>query len=268
MHPLYTQVEQLMRRTAEAAIMPYYQKLSSDQIENKADTPGGLSDLVTIADKEAEIMLSDGLARLLPESTIVGEEACEADPTILDGLGDKICWIIDPVDGTNNFGAGKTPFGVMIALAEQGKVIAGWMLDPITGRMCHAHKASGAWIDGARIKAKESGGKLPIAAISLLFLNEDKREDLRNRISGNFTTVDIPRCAAEQYPRLVLGENDISIFERTLPWDHAAGALFVNEAGGKVARIDGSAYDITDKRTGLIGAASPRLWDLAAQTLF
>jgi len=268
MHPLYEQVAQLMRGTAQQTIMPYYQKLSSDQIENKADTPGGLSDLVTIADKEAEAMLSDGLAKLTPGATIVGEEACEADPAILNGLGDAICWIIDPVDGTNNFGAGKPPFGVMIALAEKGEVVAGWILDPISGRICHARRGFGAWINGERITARESGGALPVAAISLLFVDEDKRDALRERISGNFTTVDIPRCAAEQYPRLVLGENDISIFERTLPWDHAAGALFVNEAGGKVARTDGSEYKITDKRTGLIGAASPRLWDMAARILF
>ena len=74
--------------------------------------------------------------------------------------------------------------------------------------------------------------------------------------------VDIPRCAAEQYPRLVLGVNDVSIFERTLAWDHAAGVLLVNEAGGKVARPDGQPYRVDEHlRPSLIGAASPALWD-------
>ena len=78
--------------------------------------------------------------------------------------------------------------------------------------------------------------------------------------------VDIPRCAAEQYPRLALGVNDVSVFERTLSWDHAAGVLFLNEAGGKVARADGSAYRVDDTRKGLIAAASPALWEgLAAR---
>ncbi len=268
MHELYGEVERLMRRTAETKIMPYYQRLSREQIERKADTPGGNIDLVTIADREAEVMLSNGLAAMLPEAAIVGEEACEANPVLMDGLGCARCWIIDPVDGTNNFGAGKPPFGIIIALAEHGNVVAGWMLDPISGRMCHASRGLGAWIDERPVKARESGHDLPIAAISLLFVDPAKRDVLRQRISGNFETVDIPRCAAEQYPRLVLGINDISIFERTLPWDHAAGALFVNEAGGKVARTDGSEYVITDGRKGLIGAASPRLWDMAANILF
>jgi fructose-1,6-bisphosphatase/inositol monophosphatase family enzyme len=268
MHPLSSQVEELMRNTAVATILPYYQKLAAHQIEEKAPTPSGLTDLVTIADHEAEAMLSDGLAKLLPSAAIVGEEACAADPTLLGLLGDAQCWIIDPVDGTNNFGAGHPPFGIIIALAEAGQTVAGWLYDPLTGRMCHAHKGRGAWIDGQSVKARESGQPLPVAAISLIYMDAEKREDTRARLEGRFTTVDIPRCAAEQYPRLVLGQNDVSLFERVLPWDHAAGVLFTNEAGGKVARLDGSAYSPAHQQKGLIGASSPRYWDIAAASLF
>lgn len=60
--------------------------------------------------------------------------------------------------------------------------------------------------------------------------------------------------------------NDVSIFERTLAWDHAAGVLFLNEAGGKAARFDGSPYRVNEDRKGLIGASSPALWEeLAAR---
>ena len=90
---------------------------------------------------------------------------------------------------------------------------------------------------------------------------------MKAHIAPHYRVVDIPRCAAEQYPRLVLGENDVSIFERTLPWDHAAGVLFVNEAGGKAARPDGSPYRVDEDRTGLIGAASPALWEELAQRI-
>jgi fructose-1,6-bisphosphatase/inositol monophosphatase family enzyme len=255
-----------MRKTAEQAVLPYYQKLLADQIEEKQPTPSGLLDLVTIADKQAEVMLSEGLAKLLPDAAIVGEEAAAADPSVMERLKDDICWIIDPVDGTNNFGAGRPPFGIMVALAQAGEAVAGWIYDPLTGRLCHAHKDSGAWIDGARIHARETGNPKPIAAISLIFMEQSRREQMKDRL-GSFDLVDIPRCAAEQYPRLVLGTNDISLFERTLAWDHAAGALFVNEAGGKVARPDGRAYRVDSQKRGLIGAASPRLWDEAAALL-
>jgi fructose-1,6-bisphosphatase/inositol monophosphatase family enzyme len=63
----------------------------------------------------------------------------------------------------------------------------------------------------------------------------------------------------------VFGTNHISIFERTLPWDHAAGILFLNEAGGKAARWDGFPYRPADRKTGLLGASSPKLWDEAAE---
>jgi len=54
-----------------------------------------------------------------------------------------------------------------------------------------------------------------------------QREAIRQHIAPHYALVDIPRCAAEQYPRLALGVNDITIFERTLAWDHAAGALWL-----------------------------------------
>ncbi|MDE2412976.1 MAG: inositol monophosphatase, partial [Sphingomonadales bacterium] len=88
----------------ERAIMPRFQTLQAGEIIDK-----GGNELVTVADREAEVILAEGLARILPEATIVGEEAASADPTLLDRLGDDLCWIIDPVDGTNNFAAGRGP---------------------------------------------------------------------------------------------------------------------------------------------------------------
>ena len=86
-------------------------------------------------------------------------------------------------------------------------------------------------------------------------------------IAPHYRMVDIPRCAAEQYPRIVLGANDIALFERTFAWDHAAGVLFTNEAGGKAAREDGAPYRVDDDRRGLIAAASPALWDELAERM-
>ncbi|MEJ5976067.1 inositol monophosphatase family protein [Novosphingobium sp. PS1R-30] len=250
-----------MRDAAARAIMPHYQALSADQIDAKA-----ADDVVTVADTESEAILAESLAKLLPEAAIVGEEAAHADPSLLARLGDALCWIIDPIDGTNNYAAGKPPFGILIALAEAGETVAGWIYDPLTQRLCHAHRGQGAFIGDQRITARSTGQTPPIAAISLVFADPARREALKTQIAPHYTMVDIPRCAAEQYPRIVLGTNDLSIFERTLSWDHAAGVLFVNEAGGKAARIDGSPYRVDEDRKGLIAAASPALWDeLAAR---
>jgi fructose-1,6-bisphosphatase/inositol monophosphatase family enzyme len=261
-HTLTHAVAQVMRDAADRAIMPRYQTLAAHEVTAKA-----VDDMVTVADTEAEAILAEGLAKILPEAAIVGEEAAFADAAVLDRLSDTLCWIIDPLDGTNNFAAGKPPFGVLIALAEGGETVAGWIWDPLRQRLCHAHKGEGAFIGGERVFARTTGHQPPIAAISLVFADLAKREALKSRIAPHYTLVDIPRCAAEQYPRIVLGENDVSVFERTLSWDHAAGVLFLNEAGGKCARPDGTPYRVDEDRKGLIGAASPALWDELAERM-
>ena len=260
---LHEPVVALMRQVARDVVMPRFRNLAADEIAEKA-----ADDFVTIADKESELRLSEGLSAILPEAGIIGEEACAADPAILDRAGEGLNWIIDPIDGTGNFAAGNPPFGIMVALADAGTTLAGWILDPLTGRLCHALLGGGSHIDGQAVRAKESGGDLPVAALAVYFMTAEERADIQRRAEGAFAVVDIPRCAAEQYPRLVLGQNDVSVFARTLPWDHAAGTLFVNEAGGCCQRLDGTPYVIGDLRRGLLGASSPRLWEQAARQLF
>lgn len=259
---LTTGVHAAMREASERAILPRYRSLADHEVIDKA-----ADDVVTVADHEAEAILNERLAALLPDAAIVGEEAAHADPSVLDRLSGPLTWIVDPLDGTNNFAAGKPPFGVLVALASDGVAIGGWILDSLTGRFCHATQGGGAYVDGKRIAARASGNEPPIAAISLLFVDPAQREALKTHIAPHYRLVDIPRCAAEQYPRIVLGQNDIAIVERTLAWDHAAGALFLNEAGGRAARPDGSAYRVDEpERKGLLAAATPVLWDdLAAR---
>ncbi|WP_062731327.1 inositol monophosphatase family protein [Sphingobium abikonense] len=256
-------VAALMRQVARDIVMPRFRNLAADEIAEKA-----ANDFVTVADRESELRLSEGLSAILPEAGIIGEEACAADPAILERAGDGLNWIIDPIDGTGNFAAGNPPFGIMVALADAGTTLAGWILDPLTGRLCHALRGGGSHIDGQIVRARESDGDLPIAALAVYFMTDEERADIQRRADGAFAVVDIPRCAAEQYPRLVLGQNDVSVFARTLPWDHAAGTLFVNEAGGCCRRLDGTPYVVGDMRRGLLGASSPRLWDQAARQLF
>jgi fructose-1,6-bisphosphatase/inositol monophosphatase family enzyme len=251
------QIAALMRRVAESAILPRYQALADHEVIAKA-----ANDMVTIADTEAEALLAEGLAAILPEAAIVGEEAVHADPALSARLDNGLCWIIDPVDGTNNFAAGKPPFGIILSLSDGGDIRSGWIYDPLQDRLCIAHKGQGAFVNGERIAARPTGQTPPIAAISTVFLDPAQRAQVQARIAPFYSLVDIPRCAAEQYPRLVLGVNDISVFERTLPWDHAAGVLFVNEAGGMAARPDGSPYR-TDQhgQKGLFAASSPALFE-------
>ncbi len=263
MSPHHAAVEKLMRTIGRDVVMARFRNLSAADIEEKA-----ADDYVTVADKEAEARLTEGLTTILPGSHVIGEEAVAAEASVLDGITRGHAWIVDPIDGTGNYAASRTPFAIMVALAERGIVQAGWILDPATWRMCHAALGEGAFIDGKRVEARESGAALPIGALATRYLPPDIRIDVERRAEGRITMADVPHCAGEQYPRIVLGTNDLALFWRSMPWDHAPGALFVNEAGGRLARLDGSPYCLGDERTGLLAAASPRLWDEAARLLF
>ena len=100
MHALYQPVLDIIENASRDIVMPYYQNLKSDQIDEK--TPG---DLVTVADKLSEEYIARALAALLPDSKIVGEEAYAADEAVVDQLADGVVWIIDPIDGTGNYAA-------------------------------------------------------------------------------------------------------------------------------------------------------------------
>ena len=243
--------------------MPRFRKLLPSQISDK--TPG---DPVTIVDQESEAYLTEELAALLPGSRVIGEEAVAADPGLLDSLCSGTVWIIDPLDGTKNFSEGKTPFAIMVGLVVDGEREAGWIYDPVQDRMCHAARGKGAFVDGEQVHARGTGRSLPVAAIATYFLPEARAEEIHRLAEGKIEVAGIPRCAGEQYPRLVLGVNDIALFERSHPWDHVPGSLFLEEAGGRIGRPDGAPYRLDTPGKGLIGAASSQLWDLAAETLF
>jgi fructose-1,6-bisphosphatase/inositol monophosphatase family enzyme len=258
---LHKAVHDLLRDVTARAILPHYQKLAAHQITAKI-----ADDVVTVADKLAEEMLTEGLGKIA-DLPVLGEEAAFADETVLElAAGD--CWIVDPIDGTRNYAAGQPPFGILLAMTQGGEAHTGWIYDCLTGRLCVAHRGKGAFVDGEKIVARPTGEAKPVAAISLVFVDPAKRAGLKAALGEDYRQVDIPWCCAEQYPRLALGQNDLALFERTLPWDHAAGVLWLNEAGGKAARRDGSPYRVDEwRRPGLIGAASPRLWDEMAERL-
>lgn len=253
---LDAEIRDLMRFAARRSMLPRFRQLADGDIAMK-----GEDDPVTIVDREVEAFLGEALTKLAPGVAIVGEEAAHADPAVLDHLSGQ-CWIIDPLDGTANFTQGKEPFGIIIALADAGEAVAGWIYDPNKDRFCHARRSEGAFVNGEKIAARTTGQTLPVTAVSRIFLTPEQSAMVDAKLAPHYALVDIPRCAAEQYPRLALGENDISSFKRTLAWDHAAGILWLNEAGGKAARLDGSEYRVDEhNKPGLIGASSPALWD-------
>lgn len=259
--PLHDEVTALMRTVAARVVIPRFRTLAAHEIAEK--TPG---EIVTCVDREAEGRLRDGLDRLGLRARIVGEEQAADDPAVLDDIGTGLVWLIDPLDGTANFAAGREPFGMMIALVGDGEPIAGWMLDPVSGRLCHAERGFGASIDGRPVCTRNSGRDRPVAALATQFMTPAHRVRVHAEATRRLTLEPIPRCAAESYPRLVLGRNDIALFQRILPWDHAAGVLFLTEAGGHATHWDGHSYRVDSQSTGLVVAANELLWEAAIGT--
>ncbi|MBC2669078.1 inositol monophosphatase family protein [Novosphingobium piscinae] len=247
-----------MHEAAERIIRPGLGQLQDDAIRLKA--PG---EVVTIVDRACEALLSERLSAIHPEAIVVGEEAVEDDPRLLELLGTELCWIVDPLDGTANYAAGKAPYGIMVALAQAGEILGGWILDPTSGRLCGAELGHGARIDGKLFNAPGRHRETPIAAISRLFTDASRRDRVVAALAACDVT-DSPRCAADQYPRVALGIHDLTYFDRTISWDHAAGVLFINECGGRAAHPDGATYRVDQPRAGLLIATDPVLWDSVA----
>ena len=118
-------------------IEPRFSALSSMEVRSKA-----AGELVTVADLDAERLLTRRLTDLLP-AAVVGEEACAEDPTLLAGLGSARAWLVDPLEGTTNFVEGNPAWAVMVALCEQGRTVVSWICQP-TSQTMHTAQAGGA----------------------------------------------------------------------------------------------------------------------------
>jgi fructose-1,6-bisphosphatase/inositol monophosphatase family enzyme len=260
------QVGELIREVAATIVLPRFRHLASDEIQQKA--PG---DLVTIADQESERALTRGLTALLPGSQVVGEESVAADPSLLSRLDDGgAVWIVDPVDGTNNFAAGKTPFAVMVALLRDGEPAASWILDVVGDSLMVAEAGSGAYRDGVRVKTRtdDPGAGALRGVVSSHYLPDNLREVAAANARAFGEVTQGHHCAGYEYPAVALDEQQFTLFWRILPWDHVPGSLIIREAGGTVLHLDGSPYRPTDSERGLLVAANDDMWRTVRDTLF
>lgn len=251
------EVAELLREIALSTVMPRFRALGKADIEEKS--PG---DIVTIADREAEALIAPRLLALRPGSRVVGEEAAALDPLLLSNLDHGSVWLVDPIDGTANFAAGRPPFALMVALLSLGETVAAWILDPVSGTIAVAQRGSGAWLGGKRITTMQ-GSPGPAAlrgAVFTRFMPPDLASAVTPRLGAIGEALPGYMCCGAEYPAIATGKQDFALFWRTLPWDHAPGALFLNEAGGYSARPDGREYRPGSGRGGLLAARSQEVW--------
>ncbi|MFI6560230.1 inositol monophosphatase family protein [Streptomyces sp. NPDC050534] len=236
-------VEEAVRKAAAAEIMPRFRSLAAHEVDQKS----GPHDLVTDADRLTERYLTDVLRRLLPGSVVVGEEAVHADPEVYAAIqGDAPVWIVDPVDGTRQFVHGDPGFCTLVALARRGVLLASWTYLPASDQLATAVRGQGAFLDGERLHA---GSPDPGRDLQVATSHPDYTTDAQKRaLLGLWTDGVAPRAcgsAGLEYLAIARGELDALAFSWEAAWDHAAGILLVEEAGGAHLTPTGEPFRIT-----------------------
>lgn len=204
-------------------------------VERKRDaTP------VTVADREAEALIVAGLRAATPDIPIVAEEAEEAGAAM---QASARYWLVDPLDGTREFAAGRTNFAVCIGLVEDGRPVLGVVGLPAYGEVFAGIVGLGAW-------KQDSAGRRPIAARAIppegatVMASAAHADDPRNAafIAARTVARVVNIGSAEKFCRVAEGAADLyPRFGTTMEWDTAAAEALVLAAGGTMAGWDGAA---------------------------
>ena len=235
------EVGRIIREVNAEVVVPRWRALGEADIAMK-----GPYDPVTVADREAEQLLTARLAAFLPGSVVVGEEAVSDDASVLEALtGSAPVWIIDPIDGTRNFVEGSPRFSTLVALAVEGRTLASWSYQPIGDVMATARVGEGAWVNGERVSSPRSFvGMVPPPAVATpmnLWLKGDEDELIAALRRDGVDVRQYDACGIE-YVSLASAGLDAMVMTWENSWDHAAGLLLVSEAGGATVTLDGSEY--------------------------
>jgi len=197
-------------------------------------------DFVSEADKEAEKSIIAEIKMHFPKDGILSEESEEVKGAT------NYRWIIDPLDGTHNFLAGFKEWGILLALEKKGEIVYGICFFPALDETFVAGKGKGAFINGKKIevsKADDLRGQM--------FCSDGI---LRKKLKGILSDIE-KFCAAGcrlrvygsspySFIRVALGQALIATNRLAKPWDIAAPALIVEEAGGKVTDEKGNPWSI------------------------
>lgn len=207
-----------------------------------AATKSAIADIVTEADREVEALIRARLASARPADGFLGEES-DAEPGT-----SGITWVVDPIDGTVNYAYGIPSYAVSIA-AVQGepdpvswRALAGALFAPALGELYTAAVGHGAWLGETRLRVNEEAPAGALLGTGFGYDPTTHEGDLARVRTVMPMARDLRRMGAASLDLAAVASGRLDgYFERGLhPWDHAAGALLVTEAGGFVGGIGGS----------------------------
>lgn len=219
--------------------------------------------LVSDADVESEHAVVEVIRRYFPAHAVIGEESHEGRTDA------EHVWIVDPLDGTNNFAHGSSHFAVSVAYYRSGEPQCGVVLNPVNDELYTAESGQGAFCNGERAKVGEQSQLDQVLVGVGFYYDRDKmmeatlaamRDLFRRHIHGirRFGTASIDLCYVGQGKFGAFFEYELS------PWDFAAGRLFVQEAGGRVTTCTGGRLPLA--RTSIL-ATNGRLHDAMLQVV-
>ena len=221
------------------------------------------NDFVTQVDKAAESAIIDIIRQAYPDHSILGEESGAMEGKNPSGSTSKAeyRWIIDPLDGTTNFIHGFPQYCVSIALQHRGAIEHGVVYDPAKNELFTASKGRGAFLDDRRIRVTKCanlkdalvGTGFPFKEMSRLDLYFRQLREVMQTSSG----VRRAGAAALDLAYVAAGRLDAFWELGLAPWDMAAGALLIQEAGGMVGDLSGDAGWLEG---GDIAAATPKVF--------
>jgi len=262
MHPLLN-IATTAARAAGGNIMHHLARIDQLNVEYK-----GKNDYVSEVDKEAENTIIKIIQKYYPEHAILAEESgLKKAKKTKYGLSD-VEWIIDPLDGTTNFLHQFPQFCVSIAIKEKGKLTHAVIFDPVRDEMFTASRGRGAFLNNSRIRiSQQKTLNNALLATGFPYHDFSYLDSYMNSLKAFMTSSSGIRragSAALDLAYVACGRVD-GYWEFNLkPWDIAAGALIVQEAGGLVTDFRGGEDYLT---SGNILTANPKLYKEMAQTI-
>lgn len=251
----------LVREVARREILPRFRRLPAGAVRSKTQP----DDLVTDADLASEEALTTGARQILPGAEIIGEEAVAADPSVLNGLADaELAVVIDPIDGTWNYANGLAVFGVLLAVVARGQTVFGLLYDPVMDDWIAARRGGGCWFAAA------DGAVRPVSVSRTAALSDTVgfiphhmfEPSWRPRLSAGYfqhARVTSLRCSCHEYRMLTQGHVDFVLNAGLAVWDHAAGVLALEEAGGVAQLLTGEAYAPSLRSGNLLSTNTPEM---------
>lgn len=212
---------------------------------------------VSSADLESDRAIRRIVSGAFPEHAIISEESSTAIPT-----RSGYAWIVDPLDGTNNYLAGSPVYSVNVALARHSG--ASWRIEiggiylPATDELFLAERGGGAWLGGKRLRVARTA---KTSEAKVIFCHGYTPADIRRggRMYGlvhpHIRVCRMLGAAGVEMSQVASGGMDAFIYSGAKAWDVAPGALLVREAGGKVTDEDGEDWRIGMKPKALLVAS-------------